>query len=295
MHNYNPEIVAKQASLGIKDIHYFSAVARKAAYKGGEVLNKNFGKISSIKSKGRIGDLVTNADLEAEKVVIDYLNNECPELSILAEESGSKGETNLLTWCIDPLDGTTNYAHGYPFFATSIGLLWEMKPILGAIYAPALNEEFWCIPGKGSYCNDTPISVSIVSELVDSLLVTGFAYDRQTTSDNNYAEFCKLTHLTRGVRRAGAASVDLAYVAAGRIDGYWERGLSPWDLAAGVAIASVAGAEIADYKGGNFNIETGRVLACNAALKKPLLKELGNIKPLPGATYGFPGIDSMGS
>jgi hypothetical protein len=151
----------------------------------------------------------------------------------LAEESGAAGEQDGLRWCVDPLDGTTNFAHGYPFFATSIGLTFRQTPVLGAIAVPFLGEVYWGAPGLGAFCNEQAINVSSCQQLEDSLLVTGFAYDRHTRLDNNYAEFCWFTHRTRGVRRGGAAAVDLAFVAAGRQDGYWERGLSPWDLAAG--------------------------------------------------------------
>ncbi len=158
-------------------------------------------RIKTIKCKGTAGDLVTNADIECEKLIIEYLEKETPYISILAEESGYKSKDGELKWCIDPLDGTTNYAHGYPFFATSIGLIWNSNPILGAISVPSLNEIYYASPEHGSYCNGEKINVTNTNSLSDSLLVTGFAYDRREVLDNNYSEFCWLTHLTHGVRR----------------------------------------------------------------------------------------------
>ena len=230
--------VASDADLDAASQQELAEIARTAANLGAAVLMQHYGRLSSIESKGRIGDLVTNADVAAEKVVLDYLREHTPTIAILAEESGSSGTPGSLCWCVDPLDGTTNFAHGYPFFATSVGLIWKGLPLLGSVAVPFLNETYWCSPHQGSYLNDNPIHVSDCSSLQDSLLVTGFAYDRHELIDNNYAEFCWLTHRCRGVRRGGAAAVDLAFVATGRLDGYWERGLAPWDLAAGAALVA---------------------------------------------------------
>ncbi|WP_320674693.1 inositol monophosphatase family protein [Prochlorococcus sp. MIT 1341] len=280
------EIASKDANLDSSDLKELGKVSLEASKIGSKVLMSKYGKIRDVKSKGSGGNLVTSADLESEQAVIQYLRKECPEISILAEESGYIGNSDSLTWCIDPLDGTTNYAHGYPFFSTSIGLVWKKVPLLGAISAPALRENFWGIPGVGAFCNGEKIFASKTNSLQDSLLVTGFAYDRVKIKDNNYAEFCWLTHRTQGVRRAGAASVDLAYVACGKIDGYWERGLSAWDVAAGIPIAELAGCKICDYKGGGFDLTNGRVFACTPSLKEPLLNELKKVQPLPEVTYG---------
>ncbi len=261
-------------------------VAKEAAIRGGNILMKHYGSIETIENKGRIGDLVTNADLEAEEEIISFLKNKTPEIGIFAEESGASGSQNDLIWCIDPLDGTTNFAHGYPLFATSVGLLWKSNPILGAISVPFLNELYFASPSQGSFCNDQRINVSNTASLKDSLLVTGFAYDRQTLLDNNYAEFCHLTHRTRGVRRGGAASVDLAFVANGRLDGYWERGLAQWDLAAGIPIVEMAGGVINDYKSEEFKLNNGRILACNPTLENELKNELKKVNPLAKDSYG---------
>jgi len=260
-------------------------IAKESALIGNEILIKNYNKIQTITSKGRKGDLVTNVDLEVEEKIKDYLTTKTPDISIHAEESGKLIKTSELTWCIDPLDGTTNYSHGYPFFGTSIGLLYKNNPILGSISVPYLNELYSACIGKGAYCNDKEIRVSNTSTLFDSLLVTGFSYDRFDIEDNNYAEFCYLTHKTRGVRRGGAAAVDLAFVASGKVDGYWERGLEIWDLAAGAIIVKEAGGVVSDYPNGEFNLSSGRILACSPKLEKELKLELSKVSPLNKQHY----------
>jgi len=267
------------------DLFKLWEIAKESALIGNEILIKNYNKIQKINSKGRIGDLVTNVDLEVEEKIKDYLFAKTPDISIHAEESGRLIKSSDLTWCIDPLDGTTNYSHGYPFFGTSIGLLYKDNPILGAISVPYLNELYSACIGKGAFCNDKKIAVSNTSSLLDSLLVTGFSYDRLEIEDNNYAEFCYLTHKTRGVRRGGAAAVDLAFVAAGKVDGYWERGLEIWDLAAGAIIVKEAGGIVSNYPNGEFNISSGRILACSPKLEEELKLELSKVSPLNKEHY----------
>ncbi len=249
------------------------------------LLSQTCHKIQTISSKGRKGDLVTNVDLEIEEKIKEYLSTKSSDISIHAEESGKFIKPSELTWCIDPLDGTTNYSHGYPFFGTSVGLIYKNNPILGAISVPYLNELYSACIGKGSYCNGKELSVSKPRTLSDSLLVTGFSYDRFETEDNNYAEFCYLTHKTRGVRRGGAAAVDLAFVASGKLDGYWERGLEIWDLAAGAIIVKEAGGIVSDYPNGDFNLSSGRILACSPSLEKELKFELNKVSPLNKKHY----------
>ncbi len=268
--------------VNLKRLH---EIARNSAQIGNEILKLNYKKIQKISSKGRKGDLVTNVDLEVENKIKEYLLEETPNISINAEESGKLNKSSDLTWCIDPLDGTTNYSHGYPFFGTSIGLVYEDKPIIGAISVPYLNELYSACIGLGSFCNDSLLKISSPSNLSDSLLVTGFSYDRFETEDNNYAEFCYLTHKTRGVRRGGAAAVDLAFVAAGKVDGYWERGLEVWDIAAGAIIVKEAGGIISDYPSGDFNLSSGRILACSPSLENELKNELNKVSPFKKNLY----------
>jgi myo-inositol-1(or 4)-monophosphatase len=257
-------------------------VATEAALAAGEVLQSYWGNLQSIAEKGRPGDLVTEADKQAEAAILQVLRDRVPDHAILAEESGQYGDRNAeYLWAIDPLDGTTNYAHQYPFSAASIGLLIKGKPSVGAIFDPFHRELLRGAVGLGATCNDRAIEVSKTDKLANSLLVTGFAYDRRETADNNYKEFCYLTHLTQGVRRGGAASVDLAYVACGRLDGYWERGLSPWDLAAGVAIVEAAGGIVTAYDRSPFDIRSGRILATNGKIHAELSQELLHIASHP--------------
>jgi myo-inositol-1(or 4)-monophosphatase len=262
----------------------FLDVATEAALAAGAVLQSYWGNLETVKEKGRPGDLITEADAAAEAVAIKILNRHFPDHQILAEESGKQGnQTSQYLWAIDPLDGTTNYAHQYPFFATSIGLLADGIPQVGVIFDPFRQELFRAAKGLGATRNRQPIRVSTTNTLANSLLVTGFAYDRRETIDNNYAEFCHLTHLTQGVRRAGAASLDLAYVACGRLDGYWERGLSPWDITAGVVLVEEAGGKVTAYDQNPFDLYSGRILATNGHLHNALSTELLNVRPLPSS------------
>ncbi len=253
----------------------FLEIATEAALAAGAVLLSYLGKIGTATQKGRPGDLVTVADKASEAVVLEILQRHFPDHSILAEESGKLGlaESQYL-WAIDPLDGTTNYAHQYPFFAVSIGLLIAGVPEVGVIFDPYRQELFRAAKGLGATKNRHPIQVSSTTQLSESLLVSGFAYDRHETADNNYAEFCHLTHLTQGVRRSGSAALDLAYVACGRLDGYWERGIAPWDIGAGVILLKEAGGKVTAYDESPLSIESGRILASNGLIHHSLSQEL---------------------
>lgn len=264
------------------NLQIFLDIATEAALAAGVVLQDYLGKLEdAIMEKGRPGDLVTAADKASEVVILDILRRHFPQHSILAEESGKLGDQEQeYLWAIDPLDGTTNYAHQYPCFAVSIGLLINGVPEVGVIYDPFHNELFRAARNLGATRNRRQIKVSATSELSKSLLVTGFAYDRRETSDNNYAEFCYLTHLTQGVRRSGSASLDLAHVACGRIDGYWERGLSPWDIAAGIILLQEAGGKVSAYDETPLKIESGRILATNGYIHHSLSQELQQVPPL---------------
>jgi myo-inositol-1(or 4)-monophosphatase len=264
-----------------EQLQIFLDIATEAALEAGAIVQSYWGNLNSIKEKGRPGDLVTAADQASEKAILEVLRRHVPNHGILAEESGKLGDsTSEYLWAIDPLDGTTNFAHQFPPFGVSIGLLIQGIPQVGVVFDPFHNELFRAARGLGATRNRQPIQVSQTSELRNSLLVTGFAYDRRETPDNNYAEFCHLTHLTQGVRRSGSASIDLCYVSCGRLDGYWERGLSPWDLAAGVVILSEAGGKITAYDGSPWKIESGRILATNGKLHESLSQELLTVTPL---------------
>jgi myo-inositol-1(or 4)-monophosphatase len=265
----------------MNNLNNFQEIAIAAATTAGTIIKSHLGKLDSIKEKGRPGDLVTIADQESEAGILKVLQQHLPDHQILAEESGKLGNQNSkYLWAIDPLDGTTNFAHQYPFFAVSIGLLIDGIPSVGVIYDPYHDELYSAVQGGGATCNGKKIQVSNTEQLNNSLLVTGFAYDRTQTTDNNYAEFCHLTHLTQGVRRSGAASIDLAHTACGRLDGYWERGLSPWDIVAGIVILQEAGGKVTAYDQSPIQINSGRILATNGHIHSQLSQALLTVPPL---------------
>lgn len=257
------------------ELQFFLDVATLAAQAGGAVLKYYLGNLTDVQEKGRSGDLVTEADKASEAAILAVLERHVPDHGILTEESGELGDLkSSYLWAIDPLDGTTNFAHQYPFFSASIGLLINGVPQVGVIYDPFHDELFQAAKGLGATCNNRLINVSKTDSLDKSLLVTGFAYDRRETTDNNYAEFAYLTHLTQGVRRSGAASIDLAHTACGRLDGYWERGLSPWDMAAGIVLVEEAGGKVTAYDTSPFKMSSGRILATNGYLHEQLSQAL---------------------
>ena len=241
-------------------------VAISAAKKAGKYVLSNYNKENIAQTKSAFSDLVTAVDKESENIIISHLKQHFPNDAIQAEESGEHLTPSAFKWLVDPLDGTTNFVHNYPMFAVSIGLLYQNSPIVGVIYNPVTNELFTAAKDAGAYLNGNPIKVSAVKTIDQSLLATGFSYDRAAISDNNYEEFCHLTSLSQGVRRGGAASLDLAYVACGRLDGYWEKGLQPWDIAAGSVLVSEAGGLVSDYDIKPIMWGTGRILASNGKI-----------------------------
>ncbi|WP_373478940.1 inositol monophosphatase family protein [Geminocystis sp.] len=265
------------SNLPTEQISKLLDIAILAARAGGVVLDSYWGKQLKIREKGRAGDLITEVDQKAEEEILKVIKRHYPDHAILAEESGIMGTPdNQYLWVIDPLDGTTNYAHSYPQAALSVGLIVSGIPTVGVVYNPMLKELWSAAQGLGATLNNIPIQVSTTDKLGNSLLVTGFAYDRRETEDNNYSEFCYLTHLTQGVRRGGSASLDLCHVATGRLDGYWERGLKPWDLLGGIVILKEAGGKISAYDGSEFDLYSGRILATNGYLHSALSQALLN-------------------
>jgi myo-inositol-1(or 4)-monophosphatase len=263
-------------TLDQQNLQNFLEVATESVLAAGAVLEDLYGKLEAIAEKGRPGDLVTEADKKAESIILDIIARHYPDHAILAEESGYLGDqtANPYLWAIDPLDGTTNYAHGYPVACVSVGLMIEGIPQVGAIYNPFRQELFRGAKGLGATLNRRPIRVSQTATLEKSLLVSGFAYDRRETLDNNYAEFCHLTHLTQGVRRSGSAALDLADVACGRLEGYWERGIKAWDIVAGVVILEEAGGMVTSYDNNPLDIPSGRILATNGFIHQELSRSL---------------------
>lgn len=237
--------------------------AIQTARDAGSILVQRLGA-AQVSNKGDI-DLVTEADIAAEKLIIERVNSHYPQHSILAEESGetvSVGRASDWKWIIDPLDGTTNYAHGYPCFCVSIAVEFAGALEIGVVYDPIKNEMFAAERGRGATLNDRTIRVSDVEDLNRAMLCTGFPYNVRER-DDFAREFAKFTMVAQAVRRDGSAALDLAYVACGRFDGFWEDGLNPWDMAAGVLLIEEAGGRVSNYLDAPLNIYTKQVLASN--------------------------------
>jgi myo-inositol-1(or 4)-monophosphatase len=248
--------------------------ALKAVKTGGAVLSNYFGKIKSIDYKGDI-DLVTEADKESERKIISIINDTYPAHRIVAEETGDSRLTSPYKWIIDPLDGTTNYAHGYPCFCVSLAIEYKGEIIYGIIYDPVKEELFTGEKGKGSHLNGTPIAVSAEEELNTSLLCTGFPYDVREDMDSNIRNFRNFLMKAQAVRRDGSAALDLCYTAAGRFDGFWEQKLHPWDVAAGSLIVTEAGGKVTSYCGETFNVYGAEIVASNGIIHNQMLDVLG--------------------
>ncbi len=252
--------------------------AIETAVSAGKVLLEKFGKKLDVSKKGDI-NLVTEADLASEKLIVERIKTHYPKHVILAEESGENVATDgdrLWKWIIDPLDGTTNFAHGYPCFAVTIALEHKGEIVIGVTYDPTRDEIFAAERGQGATLNGKKISVSRTENLSDSLIVTGFPYDfakRESVVKN----LLKLLFRARGVRRDGSAAIDLAYVACGRFDGFWEEGLNPWDVAAGFLLVSEAGGMVTHYDGSSFNIYKSPILATNGLIHDEMIQALADL------------------
>lgn len=219
----------------------------EALDKAGRVMRKRFGKVT-MRYKGR-ANIVTAADLESQEAVLSVIRRRFPGHDFRAEEDAVKDTGSDFVWIIDPLDGTTNYAHGYPVSCVSIGLLHRRRPLVGGVYDPFRDELFAAEAGRGARLNGRKMSVSRIAGLESSLLITGFAYDRAERS-RYYVEFYrKFMTLCHDVRRSGCAALDLAWIAAGRADGFWEFNLSPWDVAAGMLLVAEAGGKVTNFSG----------------------------------------------
>jgi len=218
------------------------ALAQELIRRAGSLVRDGFHQTKQVDHKGVI-DLVTQFDLQSESLILDGIHSRFPQDAVLAEERGRQGH-GALRWLIDPLDGTVNYAHGVPIFSVSIALYDGAQPQFGLIYDPLREELFAARAGQGAFLNGQVMHVSGASSLQDSLLVTGFAYDVHTNPDNNFDEFAAFHLLTQGVRRLGSAALDLAYVAAGRLDGYWELQVDAWDVGAGMLLVREAGGTV---------------------------------------------------
>jgi len=251
----------------------FSIIAEKAARAAGDFLLSKFRTSFRIEKKGEI-DLVTEIDRESEIMIKEIILGEFPDHRFMAEEGQRATSDSKFLWMVDPLDGTTNYAHGFPVFCVSIALLENGSICAGCVFNPILDECFTAVKGKGAYLNNDPIKVSATSELTDSLLATGFPYDIRKSDNDNIKEFTAFAKSARAVRRAGSAALDLAYVACGRFDGFWEFKLAPWDLAAGLIMVAEAGGTATSYNGDNYDIYKGEAVASNGHIHDQMLDVL---------------------
>ncbi len=251
------------------------AVAREV----GEIQRKHLGAAGQVEHKGTV-DLVTWVDRLCEEIIIGRISDRFPHHTVVAEESKHRQAKSAIQWYVDPLDGTTNYVHGYPCFSVSIGLAVEGEIVLGVVYDPIRDEIFHGTKGGGVFRNGGKISVSKTESLDQSLLATGFPYDIRESQENNLDHFRRFSLASQGVRRDGSAALDLCYVAMGRFDGFWEMKLRPWDLAAGVLMVREAGGRVSDLRDGHFRIDSGEVLATNGLIHGQMVSLL-NAEKIP--------------
>jgi len=256
-------------------MHPMLNIAVKAARRAGSIINRAARDVDMLAvTRKRHNDFVTEVDKAAEQAIIEILQRAYPDHAILAEESGAQGGRAEYTWIIDPLDGTTNFIHGFPQYAVSIGLQHKGVLTQGVVYDPGKNELFTASRGRGAYLNDRRIRVSRRVQLADALVGTGFPFREVGHLDEYLAMFREMTLRTAGLRRAGAAALDLAYVAAGRLDAFWEIGLSPWDMAAGALLITEAGGLVGDLQGEQTWLESGRIACGNPKIFVQVLQAL---------------------
>lgn len=254
-------------------------LATEAALEAGRFLKMSVGKIKHIERKqGQELNLVTEIDKKSEEMIIRKIKQRYPHHDFLAEESGSHEQRSDYKWVIDPLDGTTNFTHGFPMFCVSIALEVKGEVVLGVVYDPNADELYSAEKGKGATLNGKPIRVSTVSKLIESILVTGFPYTIKDDPDEILRHFGNFLVEAQAIRRLGSAALDLCYVAAGRLDGFWESSLNPWDMAAGVLIVEEAGGKFTDYRGFPSSIYKKQLLATNGLIHEHMVGILGKSK-----------------
>ena len=257
-------------------------IAEIIARQAGAVLKEGYGNVRHIRQKGII-DLVTEFDVRSEEIIISSIRKEFPEHAILAEESGLSAATSDYQWVIDPLDGTTNFAHGIPIFGVTIALLKNNYPVLGVVYDPLRDEMFSAEAGQGATLNNRPIHVSSQADLGQAVISTGFPYDLRTNPRNNLDQFVQFQFRTQAVRHVAAAALDCTWTAMGRLDGYWEYGVKQWDIGAGALIVREAGGRVTSTDGGENFLADETIVASNSLLHEQMLRVLreGSEAPLP--------------
>ncbi len=248
--------------------------AKSAAKIAGDILKEGYGTAFRIDNKQGRNNLVTEYDYASEKAIISYIKSVFPNHKFLAEESGSSGQSNgdEITWIIDPLDGTVNFAHAIPIFCVSIAAVQHGELLCGVIYQPLLDELFYASKGTGAFLNDKRINISDSDDMHTSLLVTGFPYNVDKNPYDCVGTFVKIVLNGIPIRRLGSAALDLAYVASGRFDGFWEADLHPWDVAAGVIIVEEAGGKVTQYDGNKFNVFDSTILATNGLIHGQIME-----------------------
>jgi len=251
----------------IKDIIEAAAIA-------GEIIREGFGKNFQIEYKTNEKNLVTEIDKKSEQAIVDFVTKKYPAHSLLMEESGELKRDSEFLWVIDPLDGTTNFAHGLPIFSVSIGVMKNDEIIAGVVYDVMQNIYYSAEKGSGAFANNKKINVSMNDKLPLGVLVTGFPYNVADNPDNAFERFTALTKKARAVRRLGSAAIDFAYVACGVFDGFWEVSLQPWDICAGKLLVEEAGGMVTDFTGNKINIFTKQILASNKLVHQQMIEEL---------------------
>lgn len=244
--------------------------ARRAALEAGKVLVALFGCLNHWEKKGEI-DLVTEADIQAEKTILETLTRAFPRDSILSEEAGREARLPERLWIVDPLDGTINFAHGFPVFCISIALEAEGEIVLGLVFNPLTSERFEAARGSGAFLNQKHIRVSLTATMTDSLLATGFPYYVHRDHRRVLHNFGRMVTIAQGIRRPGSAALDLCSVACGRVDGFWEEGLKPWDSAAGAIIVKEAGGRVSTYGGEDHTVYAKSLVASNGLIHDDML------------------------
>jgi myo-inositol-1(or 4)-monophosphatase len=250
-------------------------LAQRLAREAGKIQRDRYETDFEVRTKSAAIDLVTEVDHACEKLIVETLERERPDDAIVAEEGGGTDrEGAAWRWIIDPLDGTTNYAHGYPRFCVSIGVEHHDERTVGVVYDPLLDELYSAVRGGGASCNGRPIRVSAEPDFSNALLATGFAYDVHRSREDNLAQFAAVVKTARAVRRDGSAALDLCYVAAGRFEAFWELKLHPWDVAAASLMVKEAGGEITDFRGNLFSIYGVEALATNGLIHEEMVNIL---------------------